>query len=152
MRNGQSYYECNDDYLEIGGRRYCGNDKQQHVYLPFNRTAGQKEVVLRVVLADRSANRGLDAAIYQIKVTQLECSLGSPLRSLPLVANVVNSIKPRTFFNDGFWIAPVGCLQYFPETEGVIESFNYNDGTGIYPGNRDYAICFRRNAATQSLQ
>lgn len=64
-------------------------------------------------------------------------------------------------FGEGkFWLvcwssdvyaAPAGCLQYFPQPEGIIESFNYNGGTGPYLPNQDYAICFRRREEDTKL-
>lgn len=47
-----------------------------------------------------------------------------------------------------FLTAPNGCLQYFPQPEGIIESFNYNNNQGPYLPNQDYAICFRKRAST----
>lgn len=38
--------------------------------------------------------------------------------------------------------APDGCLQYFHQTTGVVESFNFGNN---YLGNTHYAICFNRN-------
>lgn len=48
--------------------------------------------------------------------------------------------------------APPGCLQYYPETTGTYESFNYNGGLGPYIANLNYAICFRRNADTCGIR
>ena len=41
--------------------------------------------------------------------------------------------------------APRGCLQYFPESGGTIQSFNY-DGVNAYSTNQDYSICIARSA------
>lgn len=37
--------------------------------------------------------------------------------------------------------APPGCLQYFYETFGMVQSFNYGRD---YYGDTQYAICFNR--------
>ncbi|TMW43854.1 hypothetical protein DOY81_011065, partial [Sarcophaga bullata] len=71
----------------------------------------------------------LPVAKWSIQVTQLECSVDK----------------------DSFFLAPAGCLQYFPQNEGTITSFNYNQGKGIYPGGLNYGICFRRTTETKNL-
>jgi hypothetical protein len=38
--------------------------------------------------------------------------------------------------------APAGCLQYFTEPRGTIDSWNY-DGTSLFGPNYDYTICFK---------
>lgn len=40
--------------------------------------------------------------------------------------------------------APTGCLQYFTEPSGIVESFNF----GEYLNNMDYAICIERQPNT----
>lgn len=40
--------------------------------------------------------------------------------------------------------APIGCLQYFTSTSGLIESFNF----GQYLNNLDYSICIQRQPET----
>lgn len=54
-------------------------------------------------------------------------------------------------WSSDIYAAPAGCLQYFPQPEGIIESFNYNGGTGPYLPNQDYAICFRRREEDTKL-
>lgn len=40
--------------------------------------------------------------------------------------------------------APMGCLQYFTQTSGIIESFNF----GQYLNNMDYSVCIQRQPET----
>ena len=40
--------------------------------------------------------------------------------------------------------APTGCLQYFTNSTGSIESFNFRMTGSIYPINMDYAICLKK--------
>ncbi|CAH0720029.1 unnamed protein product, partial [Brenthis ino] len=54
--------------------------------------------------------------------------------------------------------APTGCLQYFKEDHGYVESFNYRDSTEIgitrtpsYLNNLNYAICIERKPASCSV-
>ena len=39
--------------------------------------------------------------------------------------------------------APDGCLQYFTNTSGSIQSFNFKMEQSPYPANLDYAICIK---------
>jgi len=56
---------------------------------------------------------------FTIKVTQIEC-------------------KSKR-------LAPSGCLQYFTQDAGEIQTFNYNNGAGIHLANQDYNSCIRAN-------
>jgi len=46
--------------------------------------------------------------------------------------------------------APEGCLQYFTESSGTFQTFNYNAAAGRHLANQDYCFCFRadRTACT----
>lgn len=50
------------------------------------------------------------------------------------------------------WVAPPDCLQYYVEPQGMLDSFNFNDGKGPYIGDMNYAICFRRLRQNRSIQ
>merc|ERR550519_2369507 len=54
---------------------------------------------------------------FTIKVTQIECNSKTK--------------------------APNGCLQYFTEDTGTIETFNYNSAAGVLLVNQDYSSCVR---------
>jgi len=41
-------------------------------------------------------------------------------------------------------LAPAGCLQFFTQETGTIESFNYNSGTSVHLANQDYSSCVRQ--------
>lgn len=114
--------------------------------------------------------------VWDIAVHQLECPLGlGQSRSLDAIEpaatadSVGNFRQPRTFFRE--WIAPAGCLQYFIQPTGQIETFNFNNAAGQYSifilhvwlnfiesfpgpyiGDMSYAICFRRLRGDQSLK
>ncbi|XP_026734126.1 uncharacterized protein LOC113498338 [Trichoplusia ni] len=54
--------------------------------------------------------------------------------------------------------APGGCLQYFTESQGYLESFNYRDKSDIviartpsYLNNLNYAMCIERKAETCTI-
>jgi len=42
-------------------------------------------------------------------------------------------------------LAPSGCLQYFTQDTGTIQTFNYNSGAGVHLANMDYSACVRDN-------
>lgn len=144
VQNKLQYPQCIDDYLEVGGYKFCGSETNQHIYIPFNRTAGEKSAPIKIVSAVRSGGSQLPKLSWNLNVKQLECPKGSPVRSLPM--------EERSSFSDGFLIAPTGCLQYFPNNRGTVQSFNYNNGQGTYQGNLNYAICFRREAETEGIE
>ncbi|KAH8407626.1 hypothetical protein KR222_008255, partial [Zaprionus bogoriensis] len=135
--------ECQQDYFEVNGLRLCGVETWQHIYVPFNASAGVSSLDLLIVLANRVGYTQLPTPEWNMVVSQLECPAGAAIRELPQTR--------ASSFNDGFLVAPPGCLQYFPQAKGVVKSFNYNDGAGIYPSHLNYAICFRRNSDTSGL-
>lgn len=135
------------------------------VYVPFNASTGEITKELKFTLANRSLNPSLVDPDWKILVTQLECANGAKRvaikrqnKSLP--SNAEESIQEREGrgrvsddipATDAYFVAPVGCLQYFPDPSGVIESFNFNNGNGVYMGNMKYSICFRRTSKNQQL-
>ena len=46
------------------------------------------------------------------------------------------------------FLAPDGCLQYFTEAQGSIESFNWAMKSSPYPASTNYAICIKRQENT----
>ncbi|XP_017836179.1 uncharacterized protein LOC108595450 [Drosophila busckii] len=137
--------ECQQDYFEVNGLRLCGVETWQHIYVNFNASAGESKLDLLLVLANRAGGVNLPTPDWNMQLTQLECPVGAAVRELEAPEARSSSIK------DGFFVAPPGCLQYFPEAKGVVKSFNYNDGHGIYPSHMNYAICFRRTTQTNGL-
>ena len=43
-------------------------------------------------------------------------------------------------------LAPSGCLQYFTQDSGEIQTFNYNSGNGVHLANQDYSACVRSDS------
>ncbi|XP_004536000.2 uncharacterized protein LOC101455074 [Ceratitis capitata] len=160
-QNGLWYVQCVKDYFAVNGLKLCGTEIAQHIYVPFNRTAGVKNIDLSIVLAVRAGGGGnLPTPSWKMAVTQLECPSDAAIRSGLATLAVENeqmeaierAVQPRAGIKDGFFVAPPDCLQYFPYATGNITSFNFNGGAGVYPGNMNYAICFRRQQSTQSLE
>lgn len=104
-------------------------------------------------MTDRVLNPSLVTPNWRLHVTQLECPFGAQLsRSMEMdVLPEPRALQSRITTDDGFWIAPTGCLQYFPEPNGSVQSFNFNNG-GPYFGNWRYAICFRRTSSVTKLE
>lgn len=104
--------------------------------------------MIRFRLGNRMNQPGLEPATWQIKITQIEVPYGAARSAMaPAVFRAIDNdtLHPRTWYNHDSWLrAPNGCTQYFPHTEGIVETFNYNGGSGPYLSNLDYAICFRR--------
>ncbi|KAH8402461.1 hypothetical protein KR009_012046 [Drosophila setifemur] len=143
--------ECTRDYFEVNDMKFCGTEVWQHIYVPFNATDGETVLDLLVSLSDRAGGSGLPTPYWDMTLTQLECPAGASVRSLDVEEDVPTIEGRATTITDGFFVAPPGCLQYFPQSKGVVKSFNYNDGEGIYPSHMNYAICFRRNTDTTDL-
>lgn len=160
--SASGYPQCVTDIFTVGNLRMCGNNAGQHVYIPFNATESYATIqsYISFVITDRVGNPDLIAPDWKLHVTQLECPLGSQLsRSLDLDAPEIlreflpepRALQSRVTTDDGFWIAPTGCLQYFPESNGTVQSFNYKNG-GPYFGNWRYAICFKRTSSVTRLE
>lgn len=119
------------------------------VYIIQNVTQLNQPLTISINTANRVFNPELVAPRWSIRVTQLDCALGSPLIEFE---PKTEEIQSRTSGADSFWLAPNGCLQYFPDTSGTFQSFNLDGGTGTYIGNMRYSICFRRTAATRGVR
>ncbi|XP_047025149.1 uncharacterized protein LOC124633831 isoform X1 [Helicoverpa zea] len=68
------------------------------------------------------------------------------------------SIKVTQLTSSDELAAPSGCLQYYTEPQGYLESFNYRDKSDIviaktpsYLNNLNYAMCIERKAETCSV-
>lgn len=92
------------------------------VYVPFNVTSSSTTVDLVI--------RTSSSAMWNIIVSQIDPKASADVLKL----------------------APTGCLQYFYEPVGEIQSFNYNSGNGPYLPNLEYAICFRRTDSDSKIR
>jgi len=119
--NPGQHTSCRGDRLSINGLNFdlCGRLVGQHVYVPFDVKRLTDEVILDLRV---SANA---IATWIIEVNQIECGHKAAL------------VTPDERE------APTGCLQYFYQPNGRIDSFN--DGPNGYYGDTKYAICFNRN-------
>ncbi|KAL5277212.1 hypothetical protein ACFFRR_002437 [Megaselia abdita] len=134
-----SFTECYDDYLEVGGYRFCGRESGQHIYIPFT----GKSLPIRIVSSYRSGLTQLPRLSWNIQVRQLECPKGLSTRSLT---------ENYASIPDNELLAPSGCLQYFLNTYGRIQSFNFDQGRGTLNDKLTYAICIRRTSTTQGVR
>ena len=110
--------DCSDQSLTIEGvaTSFCNTNTGQHVYLNIHSVPATRDI-------DFTAIRGSPYK-YSLKISQIDCNTNE---------QVMRDIQ-----------APVGCLQYFREPSGTIQSFNY-DGVRAYATNQDYAICIARS-------
>jgi len=113
------FAHCEIDRFIINGISFdfCGSVNQNHVYAPFDVQKLTDEIKLTVKLGAESL------AQWYITVNQIECNEKAAI------------VKPDERQ------APPGCLQYFHENFGLVQSFNYG---GDYYGDTQYAICFNR--------
>lgn len=113
------------EFLDINGMVLCGVNTGQHLYIPMDSSS---EVSFQF--------HGNKQSTWNLQVTQLECA----------------SNFFRLTSADTHLLAPSNCNQYFSDSKGRIESFNYNGGSGVYPSNLNYAICIKRPTAKSTLQ
>nr|XP_027198049.1 uncharacterized protein LOC113792336 isoform X1 [Dermatophagoides pteronyssinus] len=122
----------------------CGNNRNQHIYLslPTNQEKRSVSIVFET--------NALGDYRFHLKITQIDCRVRQP----PAQTGPFSSIstlaarQSRTIYqkipNQLTYPAPTGCLQYFTQPTGTIESFNF----GHYLNNLDYAICIERQPDT----
>ena len=67
--------------------------------------------------------------------------------TLASVATQKWNIYLRQLDADSEYIAPRGCLQYFKEETGMLETFNYNAGNGELLNSHMYTMCIKQNDA-----
>ncbi|KAL5277211.1 hypothetical protein ACFFRR_002436 [Megaselia abdita] len=134
-----NFTQCVDDYLEVGGYRFCGRESGQHIYIPFT----GKSLPIRIVSTYRSLGSQLPWLSWRIQVRQLECPKG-------LLTKGVS--ENYASISDNELLAPSGCLQYFLGTFGRIQSFNFDQGRGTLNDNLTYAVCIRRTSETQGVR
>ncbi|CAH0391572.1 unnamed protein product [Bemisia tabaci] len=94
----------------------CGENKGQHLYVPVDPSVAGFTVSLMVMTSGGSPH------LWKIRITQIDCKTQVQL------------------------MAPNGCLQYFTDLSGNVQSFNY--AGGLYQTNLDYAICIKRSINT----
>ncbi|XP_049845617.1 uncharacterized protein LOC126298360 [Schistocerca gregaria] len=102
----------------IGLSELCGENGGQHIYVPVDAAIGSASVSIMIMTS------GIKPYQWRIRATQINCKENVNLA------------------------APQGCLQYYTELSGSIQSFNYYHGQGHYQSNLDYSICILRSPNT----
>lgn len=108
------------------------------VYVPINPLKGERflEVTIRTLATQSNFN---PRSTWKISVHQFECPLGqsrainieNAMKSASENDSILPIRQPRLgLFSD--WVAPQGCLQYYPHANGTVESFNLNNGVGEF--------------------
>uniref|UniRef100_A0A182WGK5 CUB domain-containing protein n=1 Tax=Anopheles minimus TaxID=112268 RepID=A0A182WGK5_9DIPT len=152
------YPKCINDVFSVENMNFdlCGENSGQHVYVPFNPTNAARTMTITFRIASRSQIPTLSNPHWSIRVQQLECPTGMAAAakegSRQLEPSEMPPLLARTGHSDVGLIAPAGCLQYYSDTFGTIESFNLGSGAGPYLGGLDYAICFNRPRNSKSLR
>ncbi|XP_070499320.1 uncharacterized protein [Chironomus tepperi] len=147
---------CVDESMTVGNVTLCGVNHGQHFYVPINPLKGER--FLEMTITTQPQGSFNPRSTWKISVHQLECPLGQSrtVKSVNEISTSENDSilpirQPRFgLFSD--WVAPQGCLQYFPHPNGTVESFNLNNGVGPYIADMHYAICFRRTRANTAVR
>uniref|UniRef100_A0A1A9ZL15 CUB domain-containing protein n=1 Tax=Glossina pallidipes TaxID=7398 RepID=A0A1A9ZL15_GLOPL len=161
----QSSLEC-EDHVVIGDFMLCGGNSGQHLYVPFDGSGSKDDTELLIKFA--LPNKWSQSQWHLI-VTQLECpkTIEDKKRSpsyMPFI-NSNNLENLRTMFTipynsnnkntlgDIELLAPLGCNQYFTQSEGQVKSFNYKpDGSGYYLSKMNYVICIKPVKASNMIR
>jgi len=175
---------CRSDYCEIinpgmnqgvlgrGNSRFCGNNDDQHFYMPVR---PKDLLIIKCMMSDEHP----EDFRFKFKITQIidrsafkrfavtgGFLLGSALETNPVIAGVLekNNMVASAFNLDLLPAAdvlvlmasiqaevplyyqqlkaPEGCTQYFLDDSGTFKSVNF-DGKSLFPANLDYSICIR---------
>lgn len=154
----RQYAYCANDHVSISGMKFelCGKLANQHgngdldnqkkkikyflyriVYVPFDvkRIAEEMDIKFQI--------RSNSFAIWNMTVDQIECGHKAALVTTDEKQGLLRFCLFGFFFTSlNILPAPDGCLQYFYQPSGRVESFNFGSQ---YYGNTHYAICFNRN-------
>eukprot|EP00092_Neocalanus_flemingeri_P006257 GFUD01006731.1.p1 GENE.GFUD01006731.1~~GFUD01006731.1.p1 ORF type:complete len:571 (+),score=86.05 GFUD01006731.1:46-1713(+) len=134
-----------------GQSKLCGLNKGQHVYMPVKpgnilimraTTSGVRNIPLARL---DGTNRGLsgDTAFrWNARVTQIPCEAPGA-RGGRSVADRKAARRIPSHYRK--LLAPDGCRQYFQESRGRLQSYNF-DGKSEVLLNQNYAICVKRPA------
>ena len=106
------------------------------VYIPINPKLPSERQLKITIVSNGMMNARQD---WSIAVHQFECPFGqSRVSANPAQQNLNPSTfeseniginrQPRTFISD--WLAPPGCLQFHANPNGMVETFNFNNGAG----------------------
>ncbi|KAG4070918.1 hypothetical protein HA402_001355 [Bradysia odoriphaga] len=120
------YAFCAGEHVTIEGMPFdlCGTLRNQHVYVPFDVTRITDEKKINFQVNSNSY------AMWNMEINQIECNHKAAL--------VTHDERQ----------APDGCLQYFYQSTGRVDSFNFGHQ---YYGNTRYAICFNRNYNEEAM-
>eukprot|EP00092_Neocalanus_flemingeri_P042237 GFUD01046097.1.p1 GENE.GFUD01046097.1~~GFUD01046097.1.p1 ORF type:complete len:589 (-),score=88.73 GFUD01046097.1:111-1835(-) len=134
-----------------GQSKMCGLNKGQHVYMPVKpgnilimraTTSGVRNIPLA---RTDGTNRGLsgDTAFrWNARVTQIPCEAPGARGGRSLSDEKSARRIPSHYRK---LLAPDGCRQYFQESRGRLQSYNF-DGKSEVLLNQNYAICVKRPA------
>uniref|UniRef100_A0A182PH76 CUB domain-containing protein n=1 Tax=Anopheles epiroticus TaxID=199890 RepID=A0A182PH76_9DIPT len=152
------YPRCINDVFSVDNLNFdlCGENSGQHVYVPFNPTSADRTMTITFRIASRSQIPTLANPHWSVRVQQLECPSGMAVAAKDAARHLEtpDMLPPlaRTLHGDIGLLAPTGCLQYFQDTSGTVESFNFGNGAGPYLGAMNYAICFHRSRNSNALR
>ncbi|XP_050540075.1 uncharacterized protein LOC126904832 [Daktulosphaira vitifoliae] len=177
--NNSTAYQCDTDQFTLISSDntklnipiLCGENSGQHVYVPlesktildsstinniniYNRVKSQ--ITLKFQLTARDEDSTDSEPTWKLKISQIECQPNSmnwwKIKDMARQVWDWEDEDDKDITTPKYALAPEGCLQYFTEKTGTIESFNYNKGLGHYTGGLNYAICFKRASDTCGIR
>ena len=117
----------------LGNGKLCGNNRNQHLYIPIEND--QARPMVRIIADGRLSSDTFTSVHHKfsIKITQIDCNTDETRMKMLR--------------------APQGCLQYFTDRRGTINSFNRDPATNRqYVPNQRYTICIRKSTADCRLE
>ncbi|KAL9920159.1 uncharacterized protein ACN427_001798 [Glossina fuscipes fuscipes] len=159
----QSSLEC-EDHVVIGDFMLCGENSGQHLYVPYDGSKDDTQLIIKFALPNKWSQ-----SQWHLIVTQLQCprtnenKKRSPsympfinsnnLENLRTMFTIPYNSNSKNTLDDIDLLAPLGCNQYFTQSEGQIKSFNYkSDGSGYYLSKMNYVICIKPVKAANMIQ
>uniref|UniRef100_A0A1B0BFM7 CUB domain-containing protein n=1 Tax=Glossina palpalis gambiensis TaxID=67801 RepID=A0A1B0BFM7_9MUSC len=159
----QSSLEC-EDHVVIGDFILCGENSGQHLYVPYDGSKDDTELIIKFALPNKWSQ-----SQWHLIVTQLQCprknenKKRSPsympfinsnnLENLRTIFTIPYNSNSKNALDDIDLLAPLGCNQYFTQSEGQIKSFNYkSDGSGYYLSKMNYVICIKPVKSANMIQ
>ncbi|XP_017781890.1 PREDICTED: uncharacterized protein LOC108566497 [Nicrophorus vespilloides] len=139
--------ECEESFTvspESGTPKLCGGNKDTHFYVHLDKPNNLNNAV-KLNMKLKQITGGIiepNSPRWNIKVTQLECPSRDKKFALQHKKDTNN--RPAEDFHK---LAPEGCLQYFTEPSGTIQSFGYESSKMSMITAQDYAICFKRSTS-----
>jgi len=152
--SGDGYKELHD------GHEYDHEEKDKEHYIEYSDDFRFKIKVTQIIEKSSFKQIAVTSSMLVKNAADQNPMLASFLRkndllaeALPFVVDKLPAVDMMEFYANirgkvpeyyQNLVAPEGCLQYYLDETGIVESFNY-DGKSSMPKNLDYTICFKHH-------